>query len=78
MGYQNIGIYKDILDVFLYDATDRVRKNAMDAANSFAMEPDLSSLIAAIDRLCMVPAVNVKDARRRIADKLIDDNEYKF
>jgi len=77
-GYQNIGIYKDILDVFIYDATARVHKNAMDAANSFAVEPDLSRLIAAIDRLCMIPAVNVKDARRRIADKLIEDNEYKF
>jgi len=77
-GHQNINIYKDIVDVFVYDAAGRIRKNAMDAANSFAVEPELSKLTAAIDRLCKVPSVNVKDARRRIADKLIEDNEYKF
>lgn len=77
-GHQNINIYKDIVDVFVYDAAGRIRKNAMDAANSFAAEPELSKLTAAIDRLCKAPSVNVKDARRRIADKLIEDNEYKF
>ena len=77
-GHQNINIYKDIVDVFVYDAASRIRKNAMDAANSFAAEPELSKLTAAIDRLCKAPSVNVKDARRRIADKLIEDNEYKF
>ena len=28
--------------------------------------------------LTSVAGVNVKDARRRIADKLIEDNTYKF
>jgi len=77
-GHQNINIYKDIVDVFVYDAAGRIRKNAMDAVNSFAIEPEISKLTAAIDRLCKAPSVNVKDARRRIADKLIEDNEYKF
>ncbi|HDP75876.1 MAG TPA: acyl-CoA dehydrogenase [Bacteroidales bacterium] len=77
-GHQNINIYKDVVDVFVYDAASRIHKNATDAANSFAAEPELSMLTATIDRLCKVPSVNVKDARRRIADNLIADNEYKF
>lgn len=77
-GHQNINIYKDIVDVFVYDAAGRIRKNAMDAVNSFATEPELTKLTAAIDRLCRVSSVNVKDVRRRIADKLIEDNAYKF
>ncbi|QKG80453.1 acyl-CoA dehydrogenase family protein [Tenuifilum thalassicum] len=78
MGKQNIDIYKDIVDVFVYDAAGRIRKNAMDAVNSFAAEPELSKLGNAVDRLCKVAPVNVKEARRRIADKLIEDNQYKF
>jgi alkylation response protein AidB-like acyl-CoA dehydrogenase len=77
-GHQNINIYKDIVDVFVYDAAGRIRKNAMDAVNSFAAEPELSKLANAVDRLCKVAPVNVKEARRRIADKLIEDNQYKF
>jgi hypothetical protein len=77
-GHQNINIYKDIVDVFVYDAAGRIRKNAMDAVNSFATEPELSKLANAVDRLCKVAPVNVKEARRRIADKLIEDNQYKF
>ncbi len=77
-GHLNISLYRDIVDVFVYDAAARIRKNALDAANSFAVEPEHGRLVSAFERLCKTQTVNVKDARRRIADKLIDDNEYKF
>ena len=37
-----------------------------------------TSLTKAIDELTKTKSVNVKEARRRIADKLIGDNCYKF
>jgi alkylation response protein AidB-like acyl-CoA dehydrogenase len=72
------GIYMDMLDVFVYDAAGKIRKAASDAIYSFATPEEASSLIKAIEILTSVAGVNVKDARRRIADKLIEDNCYKF
>jgi alkylation response protein AidB-like acyl-CoA dehydrogenase len=69
---------RDILDVNICDAAAKVRKNASDAIYSFASSSEADKLIKAIDKLTAVSGSNVKDARRRIADKLIEDNCYKF
>ncbi len=71
-------LYKDMLDVFIYDTVSKVRKWAMDGIYSSLEGPDTEKLIAAIGRLTDLPGVNVKEARRRIAAKLIEDNTYKF
>ena len=71
-------IYKDILDVNVYDTAEKVRKSAYDAVNSIVSPDTAHSLIKAVDELTKVAGVNVKEARRRIADKLIEDNIYKF
>ncbi len=73
-----VALYKDILDVYVYDAADKIAKNARDAVFSFANAENRDKLVAAINTLTKVEGVNVKDARRRIADKLIADNSYKF
>ncbi len=72
------GIYRDMLDVYVYDTADLVRKSARDAFNSFADTELLEKLDNAVERLTKVAGVNVKESRRRIADKLIEDNAYKF
>ncbi|HPW26874.1 MAG TPA: acyl-CoA dehydrogenase family protein [Tenuifilaceae bacterium] len=77
-GHASMDIYRSILDVFIFDAASRIRKNAIDAISSFAAEPELGKLIAATERLSAVNPINVKEARRKIADKLIADNVYKF
>jgi len=71
-------IYKDILDVNIYDAAARIKKSGLDAVNSFAEGEDLNSLARAINIFTEIAGVNIKEARRRIADKLIDDNKYSF
>jgi len=71
-------IYRDILDVYVYDSADLVRKAGMDAINSLPDTQQQAGLIAAIEALTKVAAINVKESRRRIANKLIADNEYKF
>ncbi|HEX2920657.1 MAG TPA: acyl-CoA dehydrogenase family protein [Bacteroidales bacterium] len=73
----NISLYKDMLDVNIFDTAFIVRKSATEAINAFA-EGNCSELHAAVETLTKVECVNVKDARRRIADKLIEDNQYKF
>jgi alkylation response protein AidB-like acyl-CoA dehydrogenase len=71
-------VYRDILDVNIYDTASIVRKSAADAIYSFANEEIAQKLINASERLSLVKGLNVKEARRRIAEKLIGDNAYKF
>jgi hypothetical protein len=74
----NADIFRDMLDVYVYDTADLVRKSARDAFNSFAKTEELEKLNSAIEKLTNVAGINVKEARRRIADKLIENNAYKF
>jgi alkylation response protein AidB-like acyl-CoA dehydrogenase len=71
-------LYKDILDVNIYDGAEKIKKAAYDAIFSFASSADSAKLIKTIDILTSVAGINVKNVRRRIADKLIADNTYKF
>jgi hypothetical protein len=75
---KHISIYQDILDVFVYDAASKIAKAGKDAVNSFE-EGDLQKkLNRALDIFTRIAPVNVKDARRRIADRLIYDTRYTF
>ena len=71
-------IYRNMLDVFLYDAASLLRKNAKDAIYSSIEGDETEKLVKAVKVLTRVAGVNVMAARRSIADKLIEENEYKF
>ena len=71
-------LYKDILNVNVFDSASIIRKSALEAIGAFSTPEECQTLIKAIENLSRVECVNVKDARRRIADKLIEDNSYKF
>jgi alkylation response protein AidB-like acyl-CoA dehydrogenase len=77
-GNDPAGIYRSILDVFVYDAADKIRKPAADAINSFSSGDMNSTYYKVVETLTKVPGINVKESRRTIADKLIEDNCYKF
>jgi alkylation response protein AidB-like acyl-CoA dehydrogenase len=74
----DISYYKDILDVFTNDVIQAVNKSGFDALGSFAEGDMRVKLCEALDKLTKVKAINVKEARRRIANKLIDEGRYKF
>ncbi|MEN0005899.1 MAG: acyl-CoA dehydrogenase family protein [Bacteroidota bacterium] len=71
-------IYDHILRVFLSDATSRMQKNGRDALASYAEGDLLRTLSMGLKRFTKYPAVNVKVARRAIAQTLIDANAYCF
>ncbi len=71
-------VYQDILDIFVYNTAASIRNNARDAAYSFAFGDVREQLEKGIERFTQVAGVNVKEARRRIADLLIDENRYCF
>jgi len=74
----NISYYKDILDVLTQDTAGSVYKSGFDTIGSFAEGKQKVILCNAMGILTKAQSINVKEARRRIADKLIDDGLYKF
>jgi len=77
-GEEACKIYRDMADVFVYDAAARIAKFAKDATYSFAYGEVRDLLEKGISNFTWVAGVNVKEARRRIADQLIDENKYCF
>ncbi len=75
---ESISVYKDILDVAVYDACNLASKSGRDVANSFAEGEELDVFLKAVSVLTDPEKVNVKAARRRIADHLIAENRYIF
>lgn len=71
-------LYKDMVDVFVYDMAAQVEKEAKDAVYAFADGEQLDRLLKGINHFTCVKGVNVKEARRRIADKMIEENRYCF
>lgn len=68
----------DIVRTYIYDAADRINKSAKDALNSFAEGDELRMMHIGIKRFTKVEPFNTKDARRRIADKMVEENGYCF
>jgi len=77
-GEETVSLQKDMLDIIAYDAAAIVRKAGLDAVNSFAEGEEYEMLKKGMEHFTQTDPVNVKDARRRIADKLIDENKYIF
>lgn len=71
-------LYRDMLDVFMVDAADTIRKYAIDAIYSLDSEENEEKYRKGIEHFTEVKRINVKEARRRIADRLIDENRYCF
>ena len=61
----------DIARTYLYDAADKINKAGKDAINSFASGDEQRMMLLGIKRFTKVAPFNAKDARRRIASKLI-------
>jgi alkylation response protein AidB-like acyl-CoA dehydrogenase len=66
----------DIMRAFLYDAADRINKSGKDAINAFAEGDEQRMMLLGLKRFTKVDPFDSKSARRRIADRLINDNKY--
>jgi hypothetical protein len=68
----------DMMRTYVYDAADRINKAGKDALNSFADGDELRMMHIGLKRFTKVEPYNTKDARRRIAAKLLEENKYCF
>lgn len=67
-----------MMQVYLSDAADRINKSGKDAINSFAEGDEQRMLLMGLKRFTKVAPLNVRDARRLVAAKLISENKYCF
>ncbi len=77
-GADAVKLYKDMVDIFVYDAASKIFKNGTDGVNSFAEGDEQVAMLMGLKRFTKVAPVNVMEARRRIADKIIEENKYSF
>lgn len=68
----------DMMRLMIYDAADRINKFGKDALNSFAEGDELRMMQMGLRRFTKVDAVNVRDLRRSVSEKLIAENKYCF
>ncbi|MDQ3682325.1 MAG: acyl-CoA dehydrogenase family protein [Bacteroidota bacterium] len=69
-------IYQDILGCYLYDAADKINKYGKDAVNAFAEGDEQRMILMGIKRFTKAQSFNSKEARRRIANEMIDHKRY--
>lgn len=75
-GADNTQFELDITRTFLYDAADRINKYGKDAINGFAEGDEQRMMLLGLKRFTKAEPFNSKEAKRRIAEKLINDGNY--
>ncbi len=74
----DVSLYKDMLDVLAQDMIRSINKSGFDIIGSIADGEEKEKLCKSLNTLTCITSVNVKEARRHIADKLIDEGRYIF
>ena len=77
-GEEKTHLQLDIVRTYLYDSADLVNKHGKDALNAFGSGDELRMMLLGLKRFTKAEPFNSKDARRRIAAKLIDAGHYCF
>lgn len=68
----------EMMRVFISDAADRINKNGKDAICSFADGDEQRMMLMGLKRFTKIEPFNIKEARRKVAAKLISENKYCF
>ncbi|HAG15008.1 MAG TPA: acyl-CoA dehydrogenase [Bacteroidales bacterium] len=78
MNHENVAAFKDMLEVYIYDSASQMNKFGVDVVNAFAEGDEQQAMLMGMKRFTKAAPVNVKAARRRIANKIIEENKYCF
>lgn len=77
-GEEALAIQIDMMQVYLQEAIEKVAAAGREAINSFAEGDEQRMMLMGLKRFTKIEPMNLKDARRRIADHAIAKNEYPF
>ncbi len=75
-GAEAVLMESDMIHTFLYDSADKIDKHGRDAVNAFAEGDEQRMLLLGVKRFCKMNPFNSKEAKRRIADRLIAEGKY--
>ncbi len=74
----NAALALDAVQTFIYDAADRISHAGKTAINSFAEGDEQRMMLMGLKRFTKTESYNTKEARRRIAAKLVEKERYFF
>ncbi len=77
-GHANAPLVVDMARTFIYDAADRIGHAGKTAINAFADGDTQRMMLLGIKRFTKAGNFNTKEARRRIATKLVEEEKYIF
>jgi alkylation response protein AidB-like acyl-CoA dehydrogenase len=75
-GDSAVSLQKDMMNCYLNDAVDAVNKAGKEAINAFAEGDEQRMMLLGLKRFTKTAPFNAKEARRKIADKLIAEGRY--
>ncbi|TLU97972.1 acyl-CoA dehydrogenase family protein [Dyadobacter luticola] len=78
LGTEANALQTDIAQIYLNRAVEKVGQAGRSAITSFAESDELRAMLMGLKRFTKIDPVNLKDARRRIAEELISKNDYTF
>ncbi|MCF0051284.1 acyl-CoA dehydrogenase family protein [Dyadobacter sp. LJ53] len=78
LGAEANKLHADMAMIYLHRAVEKVNNAGKAAITSFAESDELRVMLMGLKRFTKIEPVNLKDARRRIADELIAKNDYVF
>lgn len=76
LGEEAAQLPTDMARVYLYTTVDKVSIAGKEALYSFAEGDELRMMLMGLKRFTKMAPFNIKEARQRIAKKLIEDNRY--
>ncbi|GAB2550525.1 acyl-CoA dehydrogenase family protein [Spirosoma aerophilum] len=77
-GEESVALQKQMALVYLHEAVEKVNNAGRAAITSFAEGDELRGMLMGLKRFTKIEPMNLKDARRQIADAMIAENKYIF
>ncbi|MBO0940032.1 acyl-CoA dehydrogenase family protein [Fibrella sp. HMF5335] len=77
-GEAAMALQKDIAMAYLHEAVEKINNAGRAAITSFAEGDELRVMLMGLKRFTKIEPINLKDARRRVADAMIAENKYIF
>ncbi|MPR33819.1 acyl-CoA dehydrogenase family protein [Salmonirosea aquatica] len=73
-----VALPKDMALAYLHEAVDKINSAGRSAITSFAEGDELRVMLMGLKRFTKIDPMNLKEARRRIADAMLAENKYIF
>lgn len=77
-GEEAVSLQKDITQVYIANAVNKVAAAGREAISAYAEGDELRVMLMGLKRFTKAEPFNTKEARRRIADAVLSENKYIF